>query len=1035
MSHSKATLLYREPRLLALLLGMIITLGLAAYLTIGKQEDPTITNLFATIVTPYPGADPERVEALVSKKLEDELKEIPEIIKIVSNSRTGISVLLVELSQFINDQEIEQAWAEIRDKIEDARRQMPLQVGPTSFDNNRVGAFTMISAISATDGYGVSPALLSRYAGQLQDRLRQVSGSSDVELFGDTQEVVYVKVDPIRLNALGITINDVATSIRLADVKSSAGRAETAQSSLVIELAGEAKNISRLKAIPIRSDAEQQLLLGDIASFEKTLRDPAGAIGFSKDKQSVMVAARMKSDLRVDDWTERSMAAIAEFEANLPVDISHEIIFSQAAYTSDRLTEVAQNMLVGVTLVIAVLFFTMGWRSAMVVAIVLPLTAMLSLSILQFLAIPIHQMSVTGLIVALGLLVDAAIVMTDDIGRKLAGGQAKIEALAAAIKRLRWPLFASTVTTALAFMPMALLPGPAGDFVGSIATSVIIMLVSSFLLALTVTPTLAGWFLNDHAVQKSHFPGLVGVFEKSLEWSMRKPALSIALSLILPVTGFLLFPTLTAQFFPGVDRDQFYIQVDLGNGASIKQTQAKVQSISKLLEDNKDILQQHWIIGENAPPFYYNMQRNRDSDPSFAEGLVTTRTAAATERLIPELQLLLDREIPEAQILVRGLLQGPPVNAPVEIKIFGPDLNQLTQLGDEVRERMSRVSDVTHTRHSLNAGAPKFVFELDENKVQRSGYQLVEIANLMSASVTGLRAGSIVEQTEELPIIVRLNDAFRTDIEWFRHLMLPSRGKLTNQASLIPLSSFGEPVLTPSQNVVVRENGERINTVQGFIKRGLLPEEVLKQVQTTLADDPVNLPPGYRFEIGGDADARDQTVSNLMSSMGLIVTLSIATIVLTFRSYRLSIIAFTVCFLSAGLSILSLAIMNYPFGITALIGVIGSIGVSINAAIIIMTALQENEAAMTGSSEAIKETVFKSSRHIVSTTTTTFGGFLPLILAGGGFWPPFAMSIAGGVLLSTIVSFYFTPPMFKVWYLHKQHKSEVKNLSIETTTS
>jgi multidrug efflux pump subunit AcrB len=336
---------------------------------------------------------------------------------------------------------------------------------------------------------------------------------------------------------------------------------------------------------------------------------------------------------------------------------------------------------------------------------------------------------------------------------------------------------------------------------------------------------------------------------------------------------------------------------------------------------------------------------------------------------------------------------------------------------------MSRVSNVTHTRHSLNAGAPKFVFQLDENKVQRSGYQLGEIANLMSASMTGLRAGSIVEQTEELPIIVRFSDEFRTDMEWFRHLMLPSRITNDGLATLIPLSSLGKPVLVPSQNVVVRENGERINTVQGFIKRGLLPQEVLKQVQAVMAEDPINLPPGYRFELGGDADARDETVTNLMSSMGLIVTLSIAIIVLTFRSYRLSVIAFMVCFLSAGLSIFSLAVMDYPFGITALIGVIGSIGVSINAAIIIMTALQNNDQALKGDAMAIKETVFESSRHIVSTTTTTFGGFLPLIMAGGGFWPPFAMSIAGGVLLSTIVSFYFTPPMFKVWFLYNKNRN------------
>ncbi len=1032
MTQSSSTLLYREPRLLALLLCIIITLGFSAYLTIGKQEDPTITNLFATIITPYPGADPERVEALVSKKLEDELKQIPEIKEIISNSRTGISVVQVELSQFISDQVIEQTWAEIRDKIEDARRLMPQDVGATNFDNNRVGAFTLISVLRSSTGYSVPVNILSRYAKQLQDQLRQVSGTRDVELFGDTQEVVYVKVDPIKLNALGVNITSIAETIRQADVKTSAGRSETTESSLVIEVSGEAKNLTRLATIPIRSDSQQQLLLGDIASFAKTLRDPADSIGLGHGNRLVMVAARMKSDLRVDVWTEKSLMAVRQFESQLPVDVTHEIIFSQAEYTSERLSDVVINMVIGVSLVIAVLFLSMGWRSALVVAIVLPLTALLSLSILQFIGIPIHQMSVTGLIVALGLLVDAAIVMTDEISRRLTRGLDKLQALSGSISRLRWPLFASTVTTALAFMPMALLPGPAGDFVGAIATSVIIMLFSSFFLAMTVTPTLAGWLLSGDEPTRRVFPRLAELFNQSLAWSLRKPFVSISLALILPISGFLLFPTLTAQFFPGVDRDQLYIQVDMGNGASIYQTQAKVDEIAQILAQYEEIEQQHWIVGENAPPFYYNMLRNRDNDPSFAEGLITTTSVSATEQLIPVLQARLDKDIPSAQILVKGLLQGPPVNAPVEIKIFGPEISQLAQLGDQVRARMSDVSDITHTRHSLNAGAPKIVFQLDENKVQRAGYRLVEIANIMSASMTGIRSGSIVEQTEELPIIVRLDDAFRTDIEWFRHLMLPAKMN-DPQGELIPLSSLGEPVLTASQNVVVRENGERVNTVQGFIKRGLLPQEVLKQVQERLADDPVMLPPGYRYEIGGDADARDQTVTNLMSSMGLIIVLTVAVIVLTFKSYRLSMIAFSVCILSAGLSLLSLAAMNYPFGITALIGVIGSIGVSINAAIIIMTALQANDDVMLGSDAAIQTTVFKSSRHIVSTTTTTFGGFLPLILAGGGFWPPFAMSIAGGVLLSTVVTFYFTPPLFKLWYLRNPAKKPVTQAQQSTS--
>ncbi|MEL6216191.1 MAG: efflux RND transporter permease subunit, partial [Pseudomonadota bacterium] len=253
------------------------------------------------------------------------------------------------------------------------------------------------------------------------------------------------------------------------------------------------------------------------------------------------------------------------------------------------------------------------------------------------------------------------------------------------------------------------------------------------------------------------------------------------------------------------------------------------------------------------------------------------------------------------------------------------------------------------------------------------------------------------------------------------NLTPPTTPAGTNQASGtqdrypgIPVLALGNLELVPSQTPIFRRNGERINTVQGFVHREILPEEALKKVLARIEEVGFKIPDGYRFEVGGDADARDETLRNLLASLGIILALTLATIVMTFRSYRLSAVVVCVAILSIGLSVLALATFQYPFGIQAVIGVIGSIGVSINAAIIIITALQEDEAALAGDIERIGELVVAQSRHIISTTLTTFGGFLPLIIEGGGFWPPFAMAIAGGVLLSTVVSFYFTPPVFSL---------------------
>ena len=326
---------------------------------------------------------------------------------------------------------------------------------------------------------------------------------------------------------------------------------------------------------------------------------------------------------------------------------------------------------------------------------------------------------------------------------------------------------------------------------------------------------------------------------------------------------------------------------------------------------------------------------------------------------------------------------------------------------------MLGVPGMTLARTEIASGAPKLSVALSEERARLAGLDLGAIAAQLEGRLEGALGGSLIEGSEELPVRVRLKDAARSTVDAVLGLdLVTGSAAATDGYGGVPLTALGGVQLVPAETPIYRRNGERINTVQGFVERNVLPEVALAEVQKRIAESGLSLPPGYRLEIGGDADARDEVMRNLLGAMGLIVALTIATIVLTFGSYRLSAITFVVAVLSMGLSLLALAVFGYPFGIQAVIGVIGSIGVSINAAIIIITALQADEVAIRGDTARIADLVMAQGRHIVSTTLTTFGGFVPLILAGGGFWPPFAMSIAGGVLLSTVVSFYFVPPAF-----------------------
>lgn len=1018
-----ARVLYNNGRYFTLLVLVILVVGIFSLRSIARQEDPTITNFVATVTTVYPGADPARVEALVTRPLEDELRQIAEIDELNSTSASGISSLTISLVQTLSPEDIERSWSEIRDALDDAAAGFPQGAAAPVFDDDRLSAYTIIVALRAQEGTDVPLSLLHRVALDFADAARNFNGTERVDLFGEPEEEIRVAIDEQALISRGLSLAEVAAALQGADPRAAAGRSSGAGNDFLIEIDGEFGSTARVREVVLRADtAGGAVRLGDIARVYRAQSTPPASRVLVQGSEGILVGVAMLDGMQVDRWTGDFGRFVEQYRSLSPRGISLEISYDQSVYTIERLQSVANNLALGVMLVLLVLLFTMGWRAAVVVACILPLCSLFSVAVLYELGIAIHQMSVTGLVVALGLLVDGSIVMTDEIRKRLVDhGDSPLSSITGAVSRLRVPLLSSTATTVLAFMPMVILPGPSGDFMGSIAIAVVVMLTGSLLLALIVTPVLAAWLLPRGLQRAGHWwemglqsgrPGRLLV--RALDWSLRNPGSSVALALVLPLTGFLSFSTLTAQFFPGTDRDQMYLQVKLPDGRSIADTATLVKRLDGQLRGDPLVRRVDWTIGESAPAFYYNMFRTRERIPSWAEALVLTTDPQHTDDLIRRLQREVDRDYPEARIIVRGIDQGPPVMAPLEVEIYGDNLDVLRNLGEQFRLRLEQLPEVTHTNTSLVAGAPKLVFEADETRLRLAGLQRRDVAAALDAALTGITGGEVLEGTERLPVRVRLEEADWGSAGQIAALHLPLRNGAAGQDGIpgVALQSLGQFALVPSRSPISRTRGERTNTVQAYLTRGVLPEEALNHLRRDLQANPIPLPEGYRYGFGGDSDERASVVADIMAPMGMIIALLIASIVLTFNSWRLSLVAVLVCICSTGLSLLSLAIFQYPFGIQALIGVIGSIGVSINAAIIIMTALQLEPGAVAGGVFAIRSVVMDSSRHIVSTTITTFGGFLPLILEGSQFWPPFAMAIAGGVLLSTVVSFFLVPQLF-----------------------
>lgn len=1024
------TSLYRNPRLLVLVIGVIVVAGFASFTSLPRMEDPEMTQRFGIIRTVFPGADAERVESQVSEPIEEAIRKIKGIKVISSESLAGSSKVGIELKQETVD--VAEVWSLVRDELSEVTKSLPDGAFEPEFMQPDLKAFAAIVALRWERSTDPNYTILGRISEDLKTVIRGVNGTENVDVHGKPDEEILVELAPGVLDGIGLTVADVSTQIKESEAKSSAGMQRNDESELVIEIDGDFDSIERLGNTPIRYGAEGKLTnLSDIAEISKGYKNPPSSLAFVDGKPSVVVAAFVRNAYRIDHWAAQLDKELETFKDTLPPGVKMDVIFSQNKYVGERLDQLGMNLLIGTLAVMVVVFFLMGWRSMVVVAVALPLSALMVLTGMRFLDIPIHQMSVTGLIIALGLLIDNAIVMVDEVRSSMREGKKAPDAIATTIKHLALPLFGSTLTTTLAFAPIALLPGGSGEFVGSIAVSVILAINASFLLAMSVVPALTALIqprktgAKEIAKSQRGVRGFLnygfsnGGMSRFYHWLLvhffRVPVLGVVLGAALPVFGFYIARELPEQFFPPVDRDQMHIELEMPANTSLEKTHKVTTAIREKILEHEGVSRVHWFLGESAPRFFYNVVPKRKNSPFYAQAFVELSSTENSRDTIRDLQTELDRDFPQSRILVRQLEQGPAFDAPVEVKLFGPDLAVLQKLGNELRLVMSQTSEVVHTRSDLSEAVPKLTLEIDEYETRMAGMSHHEVAQQLYTSLEGIESGTLVETTEEIPIRVRIGGDIRTDPGKIESLDLRALTPRGRSATPTPLSAVSSLTLGSEVSSIPRINGKRVNEVKAYITAGTLPDKVVTEFRRRLADSDFELPPGYTMEYGGEAAQRDEAVGGLVADIGMLIALMIATLVSSFRSFRVAFIITVVGGLSIGLGVGAIWAFGFPFGFMGVVGTMGLVGVAVNDAIVVMAGIRDSPEANDGDVESIASIVIHRTRHIIATTLTTIAGFIPLVLGGGSFWPPVAIAIAGGVGGSTLLALFFVPSLYLVF--------------------
>lgn len=1019
MNNSQASsALLHNRHLLVLAILVILVGGVSALMTLPRLEDPRIVNRIALVITQLPGASAERVETLVTEPVERALQEISAVKDIESTSTAGISIVNVELKEEVTAQQNKSIFAEVRDKVSEASRLFPPEaLAPVVDDKRDPVAFTLLTAIRWQAEGEPNLTIMNRVAEELANRLRAVAGTELVRLYGAPDEEIQVTVNSARLAELQLSASNLAAVLQGADAKRAAGALRGERSDLVMEVEGALDSARRIEAIPIASTSDLGVVrVGDVATIERTWRKPANAIALVDGDQSILVAARMDPDRRVDRWAGDANRVVDELAQELGDGIVLDRIFEQERYTVNQLSTLAGNLAAGVAVVMAVIFIMMGWRLALIVGAALPLTISVVLLGLQVSGNAIHQMSIFGMIIALGLLIDNAIVMADEVAGHKRSGESAASAVRKAVSHLFVPLLASTLTTVLAFAPILLLPGGAGDFVGSIASSVIMALIASFFIAVTIIAALAGLFVRVSDGAKTRWwrdgirpPRLQAAYGRGLAAAMRRPWAAIVIALFMPVSGFIAASQLGNQFFPPVDRDMFEIQVWLPADSSIGNTRSQVEAIEQSIRGFEATERVFWLIGGSFPTVYYNLVMDSENSGYRAQAIVTADSSAEAKAMIAPLQRELDTRFPQAQVVIGQFGQGPPVVADIEYRLYGPSLERLQQLGEELRHGLQQDPDVLHTQATIPRGTPKLWFAADEDKVRFAGLDLVSLAGQLQSNLEGSVGGLVLENLEQLPVRVRYTDSQRASLDDIASMQLVAPG---NQG-WVSMQALGKLELRPELGGITRFNAQRTNRIKAYTRNGALPLDITYRVLAQLQANGFELPTGYRLELGGAVEQESQATGDLAKYVPVLLTLTVACLVLLFRSTTLAALLVAVALLSVGLGLLATWIAGFPFSFNTLLGTLGLVGLAFNNSIVVLAAIRANPGAGGGDADAIVAAVMASTRHIVSTTLTTIGGFLPLLIfVKGDFWPSLSVVLAGGVGGSMVLALLLVPSAY-----------------------
>lgn len=991
-------LLRHYQRLAYALTAMLLLVGLASWLTMARQEDPSFPQRAGMIQVLFPGATATQIEKLITEPLEEQLAEVEELYRMQTVSRDDVALAILQLEDRIYDTDA--AWDRVRRAMEKAERDFPQGVVEFKLDDQRVEIPAAI--VSVMGGSGVVG--LAEQAEKVKKQLLSVTGVSRIEVVGDPDKELRIKLDNNMLNRLGINRNHVVAAIESHNQIIPGGLIRVGDHGLRIVSGSDLQERAAFLGVPVSLPNGQIIPLHALADIDIVPKRPMSAQSFHNGERAVTLGIFLqRGQVDAISFGEQLRDRMAQVRSQFP-GITIKDAFFQPDYVERRLSSLQKSLLGSVSIIALIVVLALGIRNGLLVASVLPVVAIIALAMYNIGGGVLHQIAVIGVVISLGILVDNAIVMVESIEQGLQQGQASNVAVEKAVSQMAFPLFTSTGTTVAAFIPLLLSKGGTGDFTRGIPVMIIISLVVSYIISVMVLPLVAQGIVRARPEKKRTF--VSGVANLLVAVSGRhagKAFLVILLAIGITVS---LFPALKLEFFPSADRNQIIVDMTLPGDATMERTLALSTELEQALMARDDVGDVFRSVGMTGFRFYYNLDSVPDAT-NIARLMVNSNSLEANQDIIEWVKHDMQPRFPETTLVAKRLGQGPPILAPVEVRLLGEDQAKLFQAANQVMSVLQSTPGTHMVRSDLDTGIAELSVNVEKTIAQQLGVGLDQVATALFGQSRGLSGGEFRYSDDPIPIRIGSDESDRTTAQQLRSLYV-----YNDQGDPVPLEAVAAIETGWSPAVIHHHNGRRAVTVLSELMPGAAYNEIAASLAASLEKQP--LPDGVILDAGGDSEESSKANSAILKTAPLGIMLLLIFMLIQFNSFRrLGIILMTIPLAAVGI-VPGLVVSGEPFGFQSLLGVIALVGIVVNNAIVLLDLVDSLLAQGASVDQAVAQSIEQRTAPILLTTATTVMGLLPLAFSGSTLWPPLAWAIISGLLMSTLLTLVLVPILCRV---------------------